>query len=139
MKLDYRSYLKKIINNMEFDPRNNIVKLCIQGMDMEAKGHLEEAGKLFLQAWNEGTNDFEKYLGAFFVAKNQKVVRDRLKWLETTLQYAQKINDDSIKESFSTLYTNIAKCYEELGDIDNAKKNQDLALSFRGNPSDKGP
>jgi hypothetical protein len=56
------SYLR-----MEFNPNNNIVKLCLQGMIMEAKGNHEEAGKLFLQAWNEATNDFEKYLAAYYL------------------------------------------------------------------------
>ena len=33
-------------------------------MAMETKDKPEEAGKLFLQAWHEATNDFEKYLAA---------------------------------------------------------------------------
>jgi len=49
---------------MEFNPSNNVIKLCIQGMDMEGKGNAEEASRLFLQAWNEATNDFEKYIAA---------------------------------------------------------------------------
>ena len=52
---------------------------------------------------------------------------------------ALKINDDSVKAAFPSLYSNIAKCYEELNDSDNAKKNYELATSFTGNPSDKGP
>lgn len=35
---------------MEFNPNNNVVKLCLQGMGMEEKGKPEEASKLFLQA-----------------------------------------------------------------------------------------
>jgi hypothetical protein len=54
---------------MEFNPNNSIVRLCLQGMDMEAEGHLEEADKLFLRAWNEATNDFEKYLAAYYLAR----------------------------------------------------------------------
>ena len=47
---------------MEFNPSNKVIKLCIQGMDMEGKGNAEEASMLFLQAWNEATNDFENTL-----------------------------------------------------------------------------
>ena len=32
---------------MEFNPNNNIIKLCIQAMGMEEKGNAEDAGKLF--------------------------------------------------------------------------------------------
>jgi tetratricopeptide (TPR) repeat protein len=124
---------------MEFDPNNNVVKLCVQGMGMEEKDKPEEAGRLFLQAWNEAGNDFEKFLAAHFVARYQKNVRDKLKWLETALQFALKINDNRVKSAFPSLYSNIAECYEDLGDTDNAKKNHELANSFADNPSDKGP
>jgi rifampin ADP-ribosylating transferase len=124
---------------MEFNPNNHVIQLCIQGMDMEAKGNPGEASKLFLQAWNEATNDFEKFLGAYYVARHQKNVPGKLKWLETTLQFALKINDDSVKSAFPSLHSNLAKCYEESGDFDNAKKNYDLATSFAEKPSDKGP
>jgi len=35
---------------MEFSSNNNIVKLCLQGMDMEEKDKPEEASKLFFHA-----------------------------------------------------------------------------------------
>jgi len=125
--------------DMEFDPSNNVIKLCIQGMEMEGKGEPEEASRLFLQAWNESTNDFEKFTAAYYVARHQKNVRDKLKWLETSLQFALKINDVTVKAAFASLYSNIAKCYEELNDLDSAKENYELASSFKDKPSDTGP
>jgi rifampin ADP-ribosylating transferase len=124
---------------MEFNPNNNVIKLSIQGMDLEEKGKLEEASKIFLQAWNEATNDFEKYIAAHYVTRHQKNVSDKLKWLETALQFALKINNDAVKGALPGLYSNIAKCYEDLNDADNAKKNYELANSFTGKPSDNGP
>jgi len=50
---------------------------------MEGKGNAEEASKLFLQAWNEATNDFEEYIAAYYVARHQDNVPAKLKWLET--------------------------------------------------------
>jgi rifampin ADP-ribosylating transferase len=115
---------------MEFDQSNNVVKLCTQGMDMEGKGKSEEATKLFLKAWNEAASDFEKFTAAHYVARHQKSVADKLKWDKTALDLALKINDDTVKGIFPSLYLNIAKCYEDLGDFDNARKNYQLALSF---------
>ena len=89
---------------------------------MEEKGNPEEASRLFLQAWDESTNDFEKFTAAHYVARHQEKVSDRLKWLETALHSALNVNDDAVKGAFPSLYSNIAKCYEELGDLDNAKK-----------------
>src|SRR5688500_14066658 len=108
---------------MELSPNNHVVKLCIQGMSMEEKAETHEASKLFLQAWNEATNDFEKYIAAYHIARRQENVSDKLKWLQTTLQLALKINDESVNAAFPGLYSNIAKCYEEIGDASNAKKN----------------
>jgi tetratricopeptide (TPR) repeat protein len=124
---------------MEFNPNNNIVKRCIQGMDMEEKGKPEEASKLFLQAWNEATNHFEKFIAAYYVARHQKNISDKLKWLETALQLVLKINNHSVNGALPSLYLNIAKCYEGLSDLDNAKKNHALAISFTNKPSDDGP
>jgi hypothetical protein len=124
---------------MEFSPNNNIVKRCLQGMAMEDNGKPEEAGKLFLQAWNESTNDFEKFMAAHYVDRHQKHVSDKLKWLETCLQFALKIKSDSVNSAFPSLYLSISKCYEDLHEPDQAKKYNELALSYKFRPSDKGP
>ena len=79
-------------------------------MDMEGKGRPEEASRLFLQAWNEATNDFEKFIAAYYVTRHQKNTSDKLKWLETALQFALKINDVTVTSAFPSLYSNIAKC-----------------------------
>lgn len=107
-------------------------------MEMEGKGKPDEANRLFHQAWDEATNDFEKFTAAHYVARHQKNVADKLKWDETALQLALKINDDHIKESYPSLYLNIAKCHEDLHDFENARKNYELALSFSHHLTDNG-
>ena len=124
---------------MEFNPNNKIVKRCLQGMGLEEKGKPEEAGRIFIQAWNEATNDFEKFLAAYYAARHQENISDRLKWLEMSLQFALKINDDSVKSAYPSLYLNIAKCYQDLSDHDKAKKNYELATSYKDIPLEKGP
>src|SRR5688500_13968652 len=124
---------------MEFNPNNHVVKLCLQGIAMEEKGKPEEASKLFLQAWDEATNDFEKFMAAHYVARYQKNVSDKLKWLKASLKFALKINDDTVKSALPSLYLNIAECYEVLNEPDRAKENYDLATMFQDKPSDKGP
>jgi hypothetical protein len=124
---------------MIFSPSNNVVKLCLQGMNMEEAGKPEEAKKLFLQGWSEATNGFEKFLAAHFVARYQKTVSDKLHWLQTTLQFALKVNDNAVKSAFPSLYSNISRCYEDLNNYIKAKEYADLAVSSQYNPSDKGP
>ena len=115
---------------MQFDPNNKIVQLCVKGMEMEANENPEEAKSMFLQAWDEATNDFEKFTSAHYVARHQETTQDKLKWDETALRFALKIDDNSMLVSYSSLYLNIAKCYEDLNDIDTAKQNYQSALSY---------
>lgn len=124
---------------MDFNPNNPVVKLCLQGMAMEDRGRPEEAIRIFLQAWDEATNDAEKFIAAHYVARHQKSMLDKLQWLESSLQIAQKINDDSVSSALPFLYSTIAQCHEELGVPEKARKFRALAASAQANPTDKGP
>ena len=123
----------------QFNPNNKIIQLLLRGMGMEDSGKTEEASLLFLKAWSEATADFEKFIAAYYVARHQKNVSDKLKWFETSLQFALKVNDEAVKSAFPSLYLNIAKCYEALSDPDKAKKYVALSHSYKDTPSDPGP
>jgi hypothetical protein len=124
---------------MEFSPNNHIVKLCLQGMNLEENGKADEASALFLKAWKEATNDFERFFAAYYIARQQKSVSGKLNWFSTALELALKLNNDAVKAAFKPLYESIAQCYDDLNDTGNAKKNYELANSFKEDPSDKGP
>ena len=124
---------------MEFSPFNPVVKLCLSGMEMEAKGDTAEALRYFQQGWNEATDDFERFLAAHYIARQQKNTADQLKWLETTLECARKVDDVAIQSAFPALYANLAACSEKLNDHDKAKEYSALAVSSKNNPADKGP
>jgi tetratricopeptide (TPR) repeat protein len=113
-----------------FDPENKINKLCVEGMSLEGEGKSEEALKVFMQAWEQAGNDKEKFAAAHYVARHQKSVADKLAWDETALNLALKITgDDSVKGAYPSLYLNIAKGYEDLGEFAQALANYELALS----------
>lgn len=124
---------------MEFNPSNTVVQLCMQGMNLEDIDKPQEAAGLFFQAWNAATNDFEKFLAAWYLARVQQNIADRLKWYETTLQLALNVNDEGVKGAFPALHSNLANCYQELGDLDNTTKHQELAIASLSQPSDEGP
>lgn len=125
--------------SIKFDPNNNVIKLCMMGMGFEDSGDVDKASTMFHEAWNQAADDYEKFIAAYHLARQQKSIIDKLKWMETSIQYALNINDENVKSAYSTLYENIAKCYEELSDPVNAKKNYELSKLYKGAPSDKGP
>ena len=126
-------------SKMEFSPNNPIVQLCLRGLNLEEKGEVEEASLIFQQAWKESTNDYEKFLAAHFIARQQRDNRDKLHWLQTALQLALSIDDVAANSALPSLYFKMAKCYEVLGKDDKAKKNQELAILSAEKLIDPGP
>ena len=125
--------------NAQFDPNNNIIKLCLQGMVMEENRKIEEAILLFHKAWSEASDDFERFYAAYYVSRHQKSISDRLKWLEEALQLALKINNVTVKSALPSLYSSIASCYENLGDFEKASRYVELSNTSKLEYSDKGP
>jgi hypothetical protein len=124
---------------MEFSPNNPVIKLCVQAMGMEDRGESDQALSLFVQAWDEATNDFEKFTAAYYVARHRENVHDKLKWLERSLQFALNLNDVTVQAAFASLYSQIANCYDELDEPGSAKKAREMIRSFTADPSDPGP
>lgn len=124
---------------MEFSPSNHIVKRCLQGMAMADNGNPEEAIRLFLQGWNEATNDFEKYLSAYFLGRHQPNADDQLKWLNTAVEFAQKVDDPAVKSAFPSIFLAISRCHEALHDPVRAREYSDLSTSSSYLMIDKGP
>lgn len=112
---------------MQYDPNNPVVLLCIQGMDAEGRADYDGAHRLFQQAWDISANDFEAFTAAHYLARNQKDPNDKLKWNLEALNRANKVQDDD-KGHFPSLYLNVAKSYEDLGDYVNAKNYYEHAL-----------
>jgi tetratricopeptide (TPR) repeat protein len=115
---------------MHLEPDNKIVKLCAQGMDLEGEGKNEEASKVFLQAWEQASDDKEKFTAAHYVARHQQSVADKLAWDEIAMNLALAIKDDSVKGAYPSLYLNIAKGYEDLNEFEKATKNYEMALTY---------
>jgi tetratricopeptide (TPR) repeat protein len=115
---------------MQFDPENDINKLCAQGMQMEGEGRPEEALKLFQLAWDEATTTVEKVIAAHYLARQQDSIAGKLQWDETALNLALTIADDEVRALYPSLYLNVAKCYEDMKDPARAQEHYRLALKF---------
>ena len=123
---------------MEFNQDNKVIQLCAKGMELEGHGQSAEASAVFYEAWNVATTDFEKFTAAHYVARHQKNITDKLQWDKEALKYALQMDDETVKDTLPSLYLNIGKCYEDLGDFENAKMNYEAAFSFADSLPDDG-
>lgn len=114
---------------MPFDPTNPVIQLCVKGIEMEAKSP-ELAKDLFVQAWNLATTDVKKFTAAHYLARQQDSVAEKLDWDLRALQLALQSQDDRLTASYPSLYLNVGKGYEELGDPEQARSFYQRALSY---------
>jgi tetratricopeptide (TPR) repeat protein len=107
---------------MGIDPNNPVVKLCAAGIGAEMAGRHNEAAKLYADAWNAKTNDFEACIAAHYVARLQATPEDALRWNSEALSLGEAATDEDLSSFFPSLYLNLGKGYEDLGEFANAKR-----------------
>jgi len=103
------------------DPDNSVVKLCVEGMEQESKGNHEAASRLFQFAWEQSSDDFERCIAAHYVARHQSP-DGALVWNQRSLDLARAVNDERVRGFFPSLYLNMGKAYEELGNLKDARQ-----------------
>jgi tetratricopeptide (TPR) repeat protein len=109
------------------DQNNPIIKLCVEGMRAETEGRNTEALALFMQAWEQSTNDYDACVAAHYVARHQKTPKDILHWNQQSLVRAYAVSDESVQSFYPSLYLNMGKAHEDLGSREEAKKYYELA------------
>lgn len=124
---------------MEFSPFNKVVKLCLQGMELEERGKSDEAYNIYKQGFDEAEEDYEKFLASYYLARIQKSVSNKIIWLENCLEFALKVNDNSVNSVFPKLYASMAYCYKELNNEIKSAAYLNKSIAYQFNPSDKGP
>jgi tetratricopeptide (TPR) repeat protein len=109
------------------DPKNPVVKLCIQGMEEESKGNDERAAELFEHAWKQSSDDFERCIAAHYIARHQADAELALHWNQEAMNCAHRVVDDSVTQFFPSLHLNLGKSHEDLGNIDQARREYEWA------------
>lgn len=109
------------------DPSNQIVELCAEGMRAESEGRHEDASALFAEAWAASSDDFEACVAAHYFARHQANDYDALRWNEEALRRAEAVGDDRVRGFYPSLYLNIGRSHESLGNLTEARRYYDLA------------
>jgi tetratricopeptide (TPR) repeat protein len=111
------------------DPNNPIVVLCVAGMKAEMEGREDDARLLFQQAWEQSKDDFEGCIAAHYVARHQETAEKILRWNQVSLDRANAIGDERVQGFYPSLYLNMGKAYEDLGNREEAKRYYELAAT----------
>jgi hypothetical protein len=117
----------KIKAKKTMDLNNPVVKLCVEGSQAEFEGKPELASALYGQAWLAAQDDFEACIAAHYVARFQKTPADTFHWNQEALAHADKSQDECVKDFYPSLYLNMGRSYELLGNASEAKRFYDLA------------
>jgi hypothetical protein len=112
------------------DPDNLVVKLCIQITRAEFAGHLDEARRLALLAWQSAQDDYERCMAAHYIARYQEDPNEKLRWDKEALQRAENSHDERVKDFMPSLFLNMGRSYEKLGDTLAAHKYYALAAEL---------
>ncbi len=110
--------------------QNKVINLCIEGTQAEFKGQLKDAYTLYWQAWEIAQNDYEACIAAHYVARFQQKPEDILFWNLEALNRADHVQPELVKDFYPSLYLNMGRAYELLGNASEAQKYYDLAAKL---------
>ena len=112
------------------DLNNPVIKLCIAGSQAEFAGQPERASELYQQAWQSASDDYEACIAAHYLARFQPSPADSLRWNQEALRRAEALKDGRAKDFYPSLYLNLGRSYELLGDPIEARRYYDLAANL---------
>lgn len=114
------------------DPENHVVKLCAAGMEAEFAGRVDDARRLFDEAWDAAQDDYEACIAAHYVARHQPTFADNLRWNEVALAHANAADGEQVRDFYPSLYLNLGHSYEVNGDLSAARLHYELAAERAG-------
>jgi tetratricopeptide (TPR) repeat protein len=109
------------------DPQNPVVRYCVEGMEREQEGRPEEALRLFTLAWDQSNDAFERSIAAHYLARHQATPEMALHWNQESLTNADAVGDDRVRQFYPSLYLNMGKAHEDLGNLKDARRFYALA------------
>ncbi len=124
--------------NNNFDPSNEIVKMCIKAMALERENKINEAKEVYLNGFLHAKVEMEKVITAHFLGKIENDILEKIKWFEIALKFAKNSNDVGVRSTLWSHYNNIAMCNKSLGDFELEKEYSSLAEKYKNKINELG-
>ena len=112
------------------DLNNPVIQLCVEGTRAEFVHHIDDARILYQKAWEALKDDYDACIAAHYVARFQDSVEASLHWNQVALTHANAVNDERVKEFYPSLYLNLGRSYELVGDQGEAQRYYGLAAKL---------
>lgn len=107
---------------IEMDSTNPVVQLCIVGDRAEFEHRLEDARLLYRQAGEARQDDYDACIAAHDAARFQDAPKESLRWNRLALQLANAVSVERVKDFYPSLYLNLGRAYEVLGNSTGVQK-----------------
>ena len=118
------------------DLDNPVIKLCLAGTQAEFEHRLDDACRLYRQAWEIATDDYDAFIAAHYVARHQANPEETLRWNQIALELAEADHADRadqydrVGEFFPSLYLALGRAHEVLGHQAEAQQSYDRAAEL---------
>jgi hypothetical protein len=93
---------------------------------------------LYLEAWHARRSGYEACIAAHYVARHQPTPADTLHWNRLALAHADAAGSDKLRTFYPSLYLNLAKSHQAVGDWVEMRHYYDLAERSASILSDPG-
>jgi hypothetical protein len=107
------------------DADNEVVRLCVAGVEAEQRGDGELATERYTAAWEASSNDLEACVAAHYLARVQAAADARLRWNELALERA--VAAGSPDAFMASLELNVGAAHEAIGNLELAALHYDAA------------
>jgi hypothetical protein len=112
------------------DLANPVIRLCAEGTRAEFEGRKDNARRLYREAWAACKDDYEACVAAHYLARFQDTPEDTLRWNQEALDRAERVNADRVKSFYPSLYVNLGRSHELLGNEREARRYYQLAAEL---------
>ncbi|MBI5935848.1 MAG: hypothetical protein HY867_19255 [Chloroflexi bacterium] len=112
------------------DTTNPIIQLCLEGSRAEFERRLDDARRLYQQAWDAHSDDYEACIAAHYLARFQDSAEATLRWNQVALERADQVKGERVKEFYPSLYLCLGRSHEVLGNLPEAQKYYQLAAEL---------
>jgi hypothetical protein len=106
------------------------VALCAEGTQAEFEGRVDDARRLYAEAWGAAEGDYDRCVAAHYVAHLEPDAAEQLRWNALALEHAAGADQTLVAPFYASLYVSLGRSYELAGAPAQAQRYYALAAEL---------